>query len=156
MAKSLARYNNLTDAEPNGWQEARKEEKEDKKWMGAIKRHWRAQAITDREFVWGQIKSQVISYPQAPKCITWYMRPDVYLSDKTLYIPFFYVLRGHRGLSPAACSLYQIARRSGRPPFSPLSLPGWKCWRSPVWRTGFERGSPRTCRADSSPRRESR
>lgn len=126
---------------------------------GRDKETWQGQAVNRQKVgvkIKGQIKSPVIFSPQAPKCITWYMSIDLYLSDTMAYIPSFYVQWGQRAVSLGAGSHYQLAHRNECPLFSPLCLLCWKCWCSPVWRTGLQTGSPRTSPADSSSRHESR
>lgn len=136
-----------------------KERRNTEEMNGRDEETWQGQAVNRQEVgvkIKGQIKSPVISFPQAPKSITWYMSIDLYLSDTLVYIPSFYVRRGQRAVSLGAGSHYQLAHRNGCPRLSPCCLLCWKCWRSPVWQTGLQTGSPRTSPADSSPRRESR
>lgn len=136
-----------------------KEGRQRQQMNGEDKETWQGQAVNRQKVgvkIKGQIKSPVISSPQAPRCITWYMSIDLYLSDTMVYVPSFYVRRGQRAVSLVAGSHYQLAHKNECPLFSPLCLLCWKCWYSPAWRTGFLTGSPRTSPADSSPRRESR
>lgn len=47
------------------------------------------------------------------------MSTDDYLSYMIVYVPSFYVQRGHRAISLGAGSHYQLAHRNGCPRFPP-------------------------------------